>query len=122
MTTATFSIQLSPATPDIEGTGKYTFAKTWTGDLEGTSNGIMLSAGDPGAGTAGYVAIERFEGSINGRRGSVCFQQHGTMIDRDQELRYYVVPGSGTGDLQGMTGELGLDIAPDGTHTVTLAG
>ena len=42
------------------------------------------------------------------------------MHDGEQELRYDVVPGSGTGDLAGLTGSLELTIEDDGTHRYDL--
>ncbi len=32
----------------------------------------------------------------------------------------HVVPGSGTGDLLGITGTIEIAVDPDGTHTLTL--
>lgn len=103
---------------DLDGAlGRLTFTKTWTGAMAGTGRGVMLSAGDPQAGSAGYVAIEVFEGTIDGRAGSVSFQQFGRMTDGDSDLQYVVVPGSGTGDLAGMTGSIDLTVV-DGVHRV----
>jgi hypothetical protein len=43
-------------------------------------------------------------------------QQFGAMQGGSQTLHYEVVPGSGTGQLTGITGTLHLDINEDGTH------
>jgi hypothetical protein len=40
----------------------------------------------------------------------LAFQQLGAMSNGDQELLYLVVPGSGTGELAGITGTLALTI------------
>lgn len=114
-----FEVQLAPADGLLPGTGRFDFTKTWSGGIAGTSTGVMLSAGDPAAGTAGYVALETFEGTIDGRRGTLAFQQLGSMVRGDPELRYEVVPGSGTGQLQALTGEVQLRIVA-GVHEVTL--
>ncbi len=37
---------------------RYALDKQYHGDLEATSKGEMLGAGDPAKGSAGYVAIE----------------------------------------------------------------
>lgn len=79
----------------------------------------MLSGGDPSTGTAGYVAIELFEGIIDGRTGTILFQQFGSMVGGAEVLRYEVIPGSGTGELATVTGELVLDAAND-DHKVML--
>lgn len=112
-----FDIAMAPADPMLEGTGRFDFTKTWEGEVEGTGRGVLLSAGDPGTGTAGYVALEVFSGTIAGRRGSLALTQHGAMTADGQQLRYEVVPGSGTDELAGATGTVELDAA-DGDHRV----
>lgn len=119
---AAFEIEITPGEePLLPGTGRFDFLKRWTGDIAGTSTGLMISAGSPADGTAGYVAMEVFEGTIAGREGSVAFQQLGTMDGGGQGLRYLIVPGSGTGALEGVIGVLNLTVdAETGTHTVDL--
>lgn len=79
----------------------------------------MLSAGNPAAGTAGYVALETFDGTVGGRHGTLAFQQFGSMTKGNSELRYEVVPGSGTGELNALAGEVHLRVI-DGVHKVTV--
>jgi hypothetical protein len=105
---AAFTIDLRPAEPLLEATGRFDFSKQWTGDMVGTSTGLMLSAGDPAAGTAGYVALEMFRGTVDGLDGTVVLQQFGTMTD-ESTLYYEFAPGSGTGQLAGILGRLELD-------------
>ena len=69
----------------------------------------MLSAGDPGAGAAGYVAIETVRGTLAGREGGFALLQRGVMFAGGVTLDYSVAPGSGTGELVGITGTLALD-------------
>ena len=116
---ATFSVDLQPAAGELTGTSRYDFTKVWAGGIDGVSSGIMLSAGDPGSGTAGYVALETFEGSIGGHRGTIALQQFGTMGNGEQVLRYELVPGSGTGELAGFSGVLEMAV-DDGRHEVAL--
>jgi hypothetical protein len=120
MTTAnaTFEIQMTPADAGLSGVGRFDLTKQWRGDLAGTSTGIMLSGGNPQAAAAGYVAIEVFVGALNGMEGTFALQQFGTMLGDDQRLTYEVVPGSGTGDLAGLTGTVTLSV--DDTHRVKL--
>ena len=80
----------------------------------------MLSGGDPQAGAAGYVAMETVSGSLGDRHGSFALQQFATMLAGAQTLHYEVVPGSGTGDLQGISGTFCLTIEQDGTHRYEL--
>jgi hypothetical protein len=116
----TFEVTITPQ-PTDDGIGRFDLAKRWQGDLEGSGTGQMLSAGDPAAGRAGYVALEVVSGTLHGRSGTLAFQQLGTMRGDEQEQRYDVVPGSGTGDLAGLEGRLTLDIDEAGTHTYDLA-
>jgi hypothetical protein len=115
----TFEVSITPQDSD-DGIGRLTIAKTWAGDLAGTGHGLMLSAGDPTQGRAGYVALEIVEGMLHGRPGSFAFHQLGVMNDGEQELRYDIVPGSGPGDLAGLTGSLELSTEADGTHRYDL--
>lgn len=115
----TFEVRIEPVEHDQAGIGRMSLAKTWSGDLSGTGVGTLLSAGDPSAGEAGYVALETVDGTLAGRRGSLAFQQLGTMHAGDQALQYAIVPGSGTGALTGITGTLRLEIV-EGEHRYAL--
>ena len=123
MTTAngTFEIDMTPTDSGLgERVGHFTFTKTFLGDLAATGAGIMLSAGDPANGSAGYVALETVSGSLNGVDGSFALQQFGTMHGGEQALQIAVVPGSGHGALDGITGVFNLPVDDDGTHRYEL--
>ena len=70
---------------------------------------------------AGYVVCERVVGRLGNRSGSFVLQ-HGGLIGPGLPPHTFghVVPGSGTGELAGLTGEVKIDRAEDGTHTLTL--
>ena len=113
----TFDISLAPGPTELDGAvSRFEFTKTFKGDFEGTSTGVMLSAGDPQRGAAGYVAVESVRGKVADREGSFAFQQFGTLLGGSQTLHYEVVPGSGELGLSGITGRLRLTIDDDGTH------
>lgn len=117
----TFDIQMTPAAPELAGkVSRLDFTKTFSGDLEAAGAGVMLSGGDPQKGAAGYVAIETVTGRLGGRTGEFALQQFGTMHGGERTLRYEVVPGSGGGALQGITGTLLLTVEEDGTHRYQL--
>ncbi len=116
----TFDVTITPQAPDDGGIGRLDLAKVWRGDLDATSVGLMLSAGDPSQGRAGYVALEVVTGTLHGREGGFAFQQYGVMRGEEQELRYEIVPGSGTGALAGLEGTLTLTIDDDSTHSYDL--
>ena len=70
----------------------------------------MLTAGDASKGSAGYVAIEQVTGTLAGRSGSFALQHSGTMENGKQQLSVKVVPGSTTGQLEGLTGTMTIKI------------
>lgn len=108
---------MSPAPAELDGAvQRAEFTKTFHGDVAGSASGLMLSAGDPESGTAGYVAIEIVRGTLAERSGTFALQQFGTMLAGEQTQYYEIVPGSGTGELAGITGILRLTIDPDRTH------
>jgi hypothetical protein len=92
-----------------------TIDKTFSGDLEAISQGQMLAAGTVIKNSAGYVAIERVEGTLAGRKGSFILQHTATMNRGVPTLSISVVPDSGTEELTGINGTLSIDIK-DGTH------
>lgn len=101
------------------GIGRLLLDKQFHGDLEATSKGQMLTAGTSVEGSAGYVAIERVDGTLRGRRGSFALQHIGTMTRGAPSLTIRVVPDSGTGELTGLSGSMSITIA-DGKHSYDL--
>ncbi len=105
----TFDIKVTPlAAEENVGDatiGRLSLAKTFFGDLVGVSSGQMLgSQSEEVAGSGGYVAMERFTGTLKGRKGSFTLQHIGTMEGGNFDLNVMVVPGSGTGELKGIAG------------------
>lgn len=118
---ATFTVTLTPGETLAGAADRFDLSKSWTGALEGTSHGVMLTAGDPASGNASYIATELFEGTLEGREGTVTLQQLGTMAGSEPELSYVIAPGSGTGALAGLTGTLTIGtIHEDGRHEVAV--
>jgi hypothetical protein len=66
--------------------------------------------------SAGYVAIEKVTGTLNGRRGSFYLQHNGVMTRGVGELRITVIPDSGTDQLVGLSGKMNIIIA-EGKHS-----
>ncbi len=98
---------------------RWTITKTYAGSLAATAHAVMLSAGDPKAGSAGYAAIERVDGTLDGRQGGFALVHIATMDRGAQDMRVAVVPGSGTGALAGITGTLKIHIV-NGRHLYDL--
>jgi hypothetical protein len=114
----TFDVKLgAQVTEDnAEGAlGRMSIDKQFHGDLEGTSKGQMLSVATSVKDSAGYVAIERVAGTLNGRKGSFALQHSGTMTRGTPQLTISVVPDSGTGELVGLAGRMTIRIT-DGKH------
>jgi len=118
----TFDVTVSPqpASSPTPGAalGRMLLDKRYHGDLEGTAQGQMLSAGTVTTGSAGYVAIEHVVGRLHGRSGSFVLQHHGLMNRGAPQLSIVVVPDSGTGELLGLAGTMGIRIA-EGKHFYT---
>jgi len=117
--TGSFEVSMKPLSPPDEsgGTslGQMALEKTYAGDLVAVGEGAMLTAVTSTKGSAGYVAIERVTGTLDGRTGSLVFQHSGTMHRGTQELSITVVPDSGTEELTGISGRFTIHIV-DGTH------
>lgn len=76
--------------------------KRFSGALEGTSIAEVTMTGQ-GTGTA-YSALERVEGTLDGRTGSFLLQHGGAGDETGQEAFGLIVAGTGTGELAGLRG------------------
>ena len=119
-----FEVKLKPEAADVRpGTellGRMSIDKQFHGELEGTSQGQMLTGGTAVQGSGVYVAIERVEGMLNGRSGSFLLHHVGTMTRGAPSLSISVVPDSGTGGLAGLSGRMSIEIDGAGKHTYDL--
>ena len=117
----TFDVKLTPqaAEDGDAGLGRMAIDKQFHGDLEGTSKGFMLaSSATIVKGSGGYVAMEKVTGTLKGRAGSFVLQHSGTMTRGTPQLSVMVVPDSGAGELEGITGTLTIKI-DQGKHSYT---
>jgi hypothetical protein len=116
--TGPFDVKLAPLEPyvkDDPSLGRFSLDKQYHGDLEATSRGEMLSAGKPP--TAGAVAMEKVTGKLHGRSGTFVLQHSGTMEQgAATSWSIVVVPGSGTGELTGLSGKMEI-IIENGKHS-----
>lgn len=110
--TGTFRSEVVPEATDPEpgGTalGRARLVKRFSGDLDGTAAGEMLTALTATEGSAVYVALERVRGTLHGRSGTFVLQHHGVMDRGAQHLELSVVPDSGTGELTGLAGTMAI--------------
>jgi hypothetical protein len=120
---ATFEVTGWDETPFDDGVGvsKLTEAlvsKKYSGDVEGTSTTKWLMAYAPDK-TATYVGIERIQGTVDGRHGTLVVLHDGTFEDGVAKADLRVV--SGTDELKGATGAGTFRADPAGTVEIDLA-
>jgi hypothetical protein len=94
------------------------FEKKFSGPLDAVGVVEMLGARTPVEGSAGYVAIERVTGTLDGKRGTFVLQHTGSMMRGTPSLAVTVVPDSGTGELKGLSGRMDIQIV-EGKHLYT---
>ncbi|RDZ26108.1 DUF3224 domain-containing protein [Lysobacter silvisoli] len=114
-----FDVKMNPQAADegaSDGLGRMRLDKRYHGELEASGQGQMLAFRSAVAGSAGYVAMERVEGTLGGRRGSFVLQHSGTLDRGAAQLDLNVVPDSGTGELTGLRGRMSIVIAEGGEH------
>ena len=116
----TFEVKLSPQAPEGDSPiGRMLLDKHFHGDLEAVSKGQMLAASTAVQGSAGYVAIEQVNGMLQGRQGTFVLQHNGLMDRGKPQLTIVVVPDSGTGQLEGLSGRMDIQIE-GGRHSYEL--
>ena len=118
-----FDVNINPDPPYFDQDGlklnRNSVTKEYSGDMVGPAEAQMLAAYTNNPGSAGYVAIEHFAGSVDGKSGSFVLQHHGIMNKGEGQLTVTIVPDSGTGELTGISGNLQIDIN-EGQHLCTL--
>ena len=105
---------------DTPGVGRWTFEKTFSGDLVGSSRGQMLGAGDPATGSAGYVVIEMVQARLDGAAGGFALQHFGVMDAGALRQQIEIVPGTGLDDLVGIAGTFTITQDDAGGHRYEL--
>jgi hypothetical protein len=117
----TFEVKVKPLPADekVVGltVGRFGFEKWFEGDLDGTSKGEMVTVDTSVEGSRGYVAVERVDAGLRGRKGTFALLHQGTMQKGSGfKLTVIVVPDSGTDQLAGVAGTMTIIIA-DGKHS-----
>jgi hypothetical protein len=82
--------------------------ETFTGDIDGDSTvrALELQRDDK---SASLVSMQRFRGKLAGRQGTFVLQGSEIVENGKIKATWFVVPGSGTGDLSGLRGEGGFE-------------
>jgi Protein of unknown function (DUF3224) len=111
--TGTIEVHTYEPTPYLKGTDggpdlvEIKVTERFHGDIDGLGivRFLQTSFAD---GAASFVGVEQVSGSVGGRRGTFVLQDSGTLRDSVVTGTWFVVPGSGTGDLTGLRGEGGF--------------
>ena len=83
-------------------------SETFTGDINGESpvRALEVLRDDR---SASLVSMQRFHGKLGGREGTFVLQGREIVEKGKVKAKWFVVPGSGTGDLSGLRGEGGFE-------------
>jgi hypothetical protein len=83
-------------------------SETFTGDIDGVSpvRALEVRGGDR---SANLVSVQRFTGKLAGREGSFVLLGQEIVENGKIRAKWFVAPGSGTGDLSGLRGEGGFE-------------
>ena len=92
----------SPALMEIH------LSETFSGDIDGKSpvRALQVLRDDK---SASLVSVQRFRGKLGGREGTFVLQGSEIVENGKIKATWFVVPGSGTGDLSGLRGEGGFE-------------
>jgi hypothetical protein len=93
--------------------GAFTIAEVniteeFSGGLVGMGSARFIVVNEPD-GAAHFTGMERFLGKLGERSGSFILRNSGTLKDRALHSLWSIIPGSGTGELEGLRGEGGCD-------------
>jgi hypothetical protein len=81
--------------------------ESFSGDIAGDGVAEFLQAARAD-GPASFAGIERVTGTVAGRTGTFLLQDAGTVQDNIVSGDWFVIPGSGTGELAGLRGTGGF--------------
>lgn len=107
-----FDVKVAPQAPDNDqarasGLVRLSLDKRYHGALDATGQGEMLADGDGSKQDGAYVAMERVAGRLDGREGGFVLVHRALMRNQvPEEWTVVVVPGSGTGALEGIEGAM----------------
>ena len=109
---AKITVQSSQAEPYDQTTGptllEVRLIETFSGDIEAQSpvRALQVLRDDK---SARMVSVQRFSGKLGGRRGTFVLQGEEIVENGKIGATWFVVPGSGRGDLSGLRGEGGFE-------------
>ncbi len=102
--------------------GAVTMRKTYTAGLVGSSVAHFVSSGDEESGR-GYLAVERITGTLDDGRSGALTVHHGALQHPSDDSAFgYIVPGTGTGDFAGFSGQARIVHDDEGPYFVFTIG
>lgn len=108
---ARVTVQSSQAEPFDQTAGpvlsEIRLSETFTGDIDGESPVRALEVRRDDR-SASLVSVQRFRGKLAGREGTFVLQGQEIVENGTVRATWFIVPGSGTGDLSGLRGEGGF--------------
>ncbi len=105
--------------PELPKMTRAAVTKTFTGDLagDGQVEYLMMYRADA---SATFVGLERIVGTLAGKTGSFVLQRTGVFENGAAKESYFVIAGSGTGELRGLRGEGASAVGHGMEHPFTL--
>jgi hypothetical protein len=105
--------------PGLPKLTRASVTKTYTGDITGTGQVeyLMMYLSD---GSATFVGLERVVGQIAGKTGTFVLQRTGVFEGGQAKEFYSIIPGSATGELEGILGEGRSAVGHGMEHPFTL--
>lgn len=111
-TAAKISVQSSEAQPYDQSVSpalmEIRLNEAFTGEIDGESTVRALQVRRDDR-SASMVSMQRFCGRLGGRQGTFVLQGSEIVENGKIKATWFVVPGSGTGDLSGLRGEGGFE-------------
>jgi len=108
---AKITVQSSEATPYDQTASpalmELRLSETFAGEIDGQSpvRALQVLRDDH---SASLVSVQRFHGKLGGRQGTFVLQGQEIVEKGRIKATWFVVPGSGTGELSGLRGEGGF--------------
>jgi hypothetical protein len=105
---AKIAVQSSEAETESPALVEVHLTETFVGDIEGESpvRALQILRDDM---SASIVSVQRFRGKLGGRQGTFVLQGSEIVENGKVNARWFVVPGSGTGELSRLRGEGGFE-------------
>jgi len=103
-----FEVDLQAQADADSPAGRMLIDKSYSGDMTGSGKGQMISKRTEG-GTAVYYAIEEFSGSVKGKTGTFTLIHKGYMSAESQTLDVAILEGSGSGELENISGSMTIE-------------